>query len=208
MRYAILLSLSLAACLSSEPTDQRQEAIDPTASSGSRVEMRVAIVTYTGGDGGSITYRGDYYFHDTLLDHRCELLNDGVNWTCYPASDLTADGTYPGNATARFAPGYPFSTEAKVFSDSACTRRVAALYDPTGRISTAKMLIRATGEPRVYEVGREVISSTYYYSDRYNACRAYRFPSDFSLSFRTFEFGPSISGLPAYSRVDAYEVAH
>jgi hypothetical protein len=207
MRYAFLLIPFLTACLSTEPTAQRQGALDPIVTSGSRVEVRSTTVAYTGADGSGFTYRGDYYFYDKLLSHRCELINDGVNWTCYPASDLTADGTYPGNPEARFAPGFPFSADAKVFSDASCTNRVAAFYDPTTRASTTNLLIRLNGDQRVYELGREVTSSAYYFTDYRGRCLSNRFPSDFFASYRLFELGPTVSGLPAYTRSDGYEVA-
>ena len=211
----LLVALFSIACIGEPPpTEQHQSALDPVVASGSRIQFRVNTITYASADGASYKLRGNYFFYDTLLSHACELVNLGaVGWKCLPISDLTVDGNYPGAVTPPPSPGYPFYDGIFIFSDSACTRRVAALYDPTGSAVPSQLFIRIQGDPQVYSVGTEVTSllgraARFYYNRLGDPTCRYSSPGGgLPVDWRIFEIGSTTTGFMTMNRSEVVEVA-
>lgn len=205
MRYVTILALGLfIGCVGSQESEiaARQSALDPVSHSGTRLELRIRTITLTALDGATYIQRSNPFFFDTTLGHACDLTDRGSGLECLPASDLTVDGNYPGTSGLYSTgmsfpdPGFPFVWARQVFSDSSCTKRVAAMYDPSGSADPTKLFVRIYGDPNVYEVGSDVTSvlgrgTHYYYTTstdptcRYYSTTAFGLP----VMWRLFEIG-------------------
>jgi len=205
---ALVFSLTACAPAGAPPeTASTTHALDPIVSSGSRIQTRVKTTTYTTIDGATYTYRGNVYFYDTVLDHRCEIIEAGaaLGWRCLPTADATIDGAYPGNPDITVgSPGFIFASITHAYSDSSCSHLVAALYDPTKTAVPSKTYARISGDTLVYGMAREVTPWTLYFKGGTGPCTsAGGAPGS---DWRLFEVTGPLTGFAGFAKSESVEV--
>jgi hypothetical protein len=217
LKHVARLSVFMLACAfgcQGPPLASSEQALDPIASSGTRLKFQYSTSTYTTTDGASYTQRGDVVPVDTKYhNHPCEFVNVQPTgappmWYCLPLADGTLDGSYPGRYTEPLPPRPSFPSAPMLFySDAGCSQPVGTLYDPSGATDTTYLFMRAPAGsfPVVYNFGAEVTKSTIYWRNpsgsASDVCTATTNPD--GPGWRLFEANAAGSDFPAVTRTDS-----